>query len=533
SIRYDCKGILTGSFKDMTAEQVLLTKCCGHQGYCALFSAMCRTIGIPVRTISGYAKDDRNVEEIYTDITSCEPNHMWNVVHVEDEWRFVDCAWDTGYVSEFGKFVWTCNDFYFLTDPGFFAMKHLPVMDDDPELSQKWQLLEDPLDLETFSRNTIVHEFAMENGIGPVTHSEILVEVIGEVGILIRGPGKQLWDVFAEMEELHQFDNASFNQYVICERLGIDGIRIKVVPPIVSTFILTIFAKVEMHDEVYGKVATYIIKCLDISKNVKPFPEHGIWGPTLDYEEMGFDKAVAYDWKYEAPNGEIDIYIPVHTKMIITPKLHFVNDEGNDIENAVLVQTDSRSIVAIVRMARKGNYKLTICVKLPSGVLKPVVYYMINCRRALTPYKLFPLAFPIIQEFMVTLIEPKTRELPARSYVRFRLSSPIMTSIRIGQNTYCNPYANRWDVTTLTPGEGEELTIYGGTDTYRTSLFVYKIVKFERKPHVCSRFQRSIQHNHDHNSTMCSSDDSLDPPGTTSTSLNISRSTVFSLNSRK
>ena len=456
---------------------------------------------------------------------------MWNVVHIDGEWRFVDCAWDSGFVDEYGKFKWTCNDFYFLTDPMFFAMKHFPFMDNNPTWSQKWQLLEDPLDTETFARNVIVHEFALEHGIGPVTHSEILVEMVGEVGIVIRGPGFQLWDVFAEMEELHQFDNSDFNKYVLCERLGKDGVRIRVFPPMMNTYILSVFAKVEMHDDVYGKVATYIIRCLGVAKDIIPHPEHGIWGASLDYEDYGFDRAVAFDWSYEAPCGEIDIYIPVDKRMNVSTSLQYADDDDAvDIENAVLIQTDSKSIVAIVRMARKGNYKLTVSVRLPSGVLKPCLYYMIYCRRGLSPFKYFPLAYPIVQEFMVTLIEPKLRELPARSYVRFRLSSPIMTSIRIGQNTYRNPYGNRWDVTTLTPGEGEEMTIFGGTEAYRTSLFVFKIVKFERAPSICSRLKKKLSQTS--NPSMCArSDCCFDHLGSTSNSLNMSRTTLLTTTS--
>lgn len=100
---------------------------------------------------------------------SSEINHAWNVVHIGDEWRFIDCTWDAGYIDDTGKFQWLCNDFYFLTNPDFFGVKHFPYMNDDLETSKQWQLVDETMDLETFSRRAIIHEYAMENGIGLVT----------------------------------------------------------------------------------------------------------------------------------------------------------------------------------------------------------------------------------------------------------------------------------------------------------------------------------------------------------------------------
>lgn len=63
------------------------------------------------------------------------------------------------------------------------------------------------MDLEIFFRRVIIYEYVMENGIGLVIYGEILIEVIGEMIIIISGLSILIEDVLCEMEEIYQFDN--------------------------------------------------------------------------------------------------------------------------------------------------------------------------------------------------------------------------------------------------------------------------------------------------------------------------------------
>ena len=451
-----------------------------------------RCIGIPVRTIEGYGKDDSNIEEVAFDLQSSDINHAWNVVHIGDEWRFVDCTWDAGYIDDTGKFQWLCNDFYFLTNPDFFGVKHFPYINEELETSKQWQLVEEPLDLETFSRRAILHEYAMENGIGLVTHGDTLIEVISETTVIISGPGIPIEDVSCEMEEIYQFDNVIQDQYTMAERMGHDGVKIKLRLPSIATYILRIYAKMFSKDNEFGKVATYIVKCLQVSKDMELFPSHGIWGPELYYQDIGFEKAIVYQWWYEASCGEIDLYVPVWQAMEIVPRLQS-SEDVEEVVNSVLIQTDSRSIVAIARMPKKGNYKLTISKKMPDGSVIPAIHYLITCKHGYVPFMPFPIAFPVVQQFMITLVEPKKRFLPARSYVRFRIISPLLQSLRLGEQTFSKRVGDKWDFTILTPGPDEDLMLYGGTADFRTSILCFRTVLFIPEPHVCERLIRTSQ----------------------------------------
>lgn len=80
-------------------------------------------------------------------------------------------------------------------------------MNDDLEISKLWQLVDEMIDLEMFFRRVIIYEYVMENGIGLVIYGEILIEVIGEIIIIISGLSILIEDVLCEMEEIYQFDN--------------------------------------------------------------------------------------------------------------------------------------------------------------------------------------------------------------------------------------------------------------------------------------------------------------------------------------
>ena len=176
----------------------------------------------------------------------------------------------------------------------------------------------------------------------------------------------------------------------------------------------------------------------------------------------------------------------------IVPRLQS-SEDVDEVVNSVLIQTDSRSIVAIARLPKRGNYKLTISKKMPNGSVVPAIHYLITCKHGYVPFMPFPIAFPVVQQFMITLVEPKKRFLPARSYVRFRIISPLLHSLRLGEQTFSKRLGDKWDFTIVTPGPDEDLLMYGGTSDFRTSIFCFRTVLFVPEPHVCERLIRTSQ----------------------------------------
>lgn len=106
-------------------------------GYAALFSEIANKLGLESKLIRGDLKYDSYQLE-----ADLQTNHSWNVIKINDEWKFVDCTLAAGKISsKTNQFVFDFNDFYFFTNPNLFFLNHFP---DD----EKWLLADDKSKLE-------------------------------------------------------------------------------------------------------------------------------------------------------------------------------------------------------------------------------------------------------------------------------------------------------------------------------------------------------------------------------------------------
>ncbi len=103
--------------------------------YAQLYEALCRTAGLTCRMISGYARP-----KLDASVRLQEPDHAWNAVQLDGEWRLLDATWSNA------KDEWssTYGRDYFLPPPELFVLNHLPA-------NPVWQLLEHPLDTNWFN----------------------------------------------------------------------------------------------------------------------------------------------------------------------------------------------------------------------------------------------------------------------------------------------------------------------------------------------------------------------------------------------
>ncbi len=108
-------------------------------GYATLLKAMCERAGIPCVVVSGYSKGTLTAEPGLE-----EPDHAWNAVRLEGQWRLLDATWGGSVSQNTNEFVKDADvEAYFLTPPQTFILNHLPA---DP----RWQLLPCPIRPEEF-----------------------------------------------------------------------------------------------------------------------------------------------------------------------------------------------------------------------------------------------------------------------------------------------------------------------------------------------------------------------------------------------
>lgn len=112
--------------------------------------------------MSGFAKRfDYDPEIPFT--SRDKPNHSWNAVFVEEDWRFVDCCWGAGREDEAGRWTPKFEEFWFLTDPDKFINDHYPCMSTDTKIITNWQLMKQPISLDEFNK-TVRLEEVLKNG---------------------------------------------------------------------------------------------------------------------------------------------------------------------------------------------------------------------------------------------------------------------------------------------------------------------------------------------------------------------------------
>ncbi len=104
--------------------------------YAKLYEALCQHAGLNCRMISGYARP-----RLESTVGLREPDHAWNAVLLDGEWRLLDATWGDGG----GKDEWSTSygHDYFLPPPEYFLLNHLPA-------NPVWQLLEYPVDTAWF-----------------------------------------------------------------------------------------------------------------------------------------------------------------------------------------------------------------------------------------------------------------------------------------------------------------------------------------------------------------------------------------------
>ncbi|MPQ45816.1 hypothetical protein GCQ56_02240 [Marinifilum sp. N1E240] len=105
------------------------------EGFSKLFQFFCIQSGFECYSIGGYISKTGNFQDRAT--------HSWNVVKINNEWRFFDLSWSNAVLHHSGIKSRT-NKFY-MVHPEKFILTHLP-------LTQMWQFLKTPITINHFNR---------------------------------------------------------------------------------------------------------------------------------------------------------------------------------------------------------------------------------------------------------------------------------------------------------------------------------------------------------------------------------------------
>ncbi len=131
-------GAVTSTYR--SAVDVFKYKYTVCEGFSNLYTAMCRSVGVPCRKVIGYgASNTVSDDEYFAGYFENLSNHAWNEVYINDEWLVVDATWDCGNRYENGEFV-KKNRAIKWFDMAFdeFSKRHMGMSYDDTFKSDKF-----------------------------------------------------------------------------------------------------------------------------------------------------------------------------------------------------------------------------------------------------------------------------------------------------------------------------------------------------------------------------------------------------------
>ncbi|KAJ5908569.1 hypothetical protein N7495_001251 [Penicillium taxi] len=124
-----------GDDLEVDLARVLQAKRGSPEEIAVLVSEMCTAVGLHAEIIHGYLKSPG--EALDLDSLS-HPNHWWNAVLVDGEWRFMDCALANPTNPQRTKFVTSnssqAESWYFLTRPLDICYTHVPMYPEEQHI---------------------------------------------------------------------------------------------------------------------------------------------------------------------------------------------------------------------------------------------------------------------------------------------------------------------------------------------------------------------------------------------------------------
>jgi hypothetical protein len=241
NIRYNAAGFRAGNFGDQSAEAVLTQRLSVCAGYANLFQALAEACRLESRVVSGYGK---GVGFGVGRQTFTQPNHAWNAVRIEGQWRLLDSTWGAGYLSPAGEFVRAFNPHYFLTPPELFVYDHLP---EDPQ----WQLLNPPISMQRFLDTVQTYPALFRYQLG-ITNTQAHITVPNSLTLSFTAPSG-----VAMLARLKREGAEIDSAFSFTQREN-EAIVVRALLPQVGTYEMTLFARTRSEEQ-YTSVLTYVV----------------------------------------------------------------------------------------------------------------------------------------------------------------------------------------------------------------------------------------------------------------------------------
>jgi hypothetical protein len=256
NIEYDVNALLKGGPMSGSARDALRNKRGVCEGYAGLFMELARASGIKAAKISGFAK---GYGYALGQPLGTIPNHSWNAVSIDGQWRLMDCTWGAGYIGDDDKFHREFNQHFFFTPPKEFIYDHLPENDE-------WQLLDPPMSREEYERTVHVKPGFFTLGLTLGGHTNGTLRAEGEL-LLRLGITRPIAAVVTlSRGNRNTDDRCAFVQNEL------NALVVRVTPPDTGAYTLRLFAKASGDSGMYAWILDYRIESSERSMKFPVYP---------------------------------------------------------------------------------------------------------------------------------------------------------------------------------------------------------------------------------------------------------------------
>ena len=345
---------------------------------------------------------------------------QWNAVYVDTQWRFVDVFWASTCVvgkktgewslmdvdgeimeqdedEEEGETKHQVNEAFFLPDPDAFISTHFP---DHPD----WQLLEKPIDIESFEKRVYIRErfFGMGLELIPPSMAECVVkpskgEIDLEFGLETDRDKRKLQ--FRYLIFRAKQAGESNKSQVPLERFVLFQKKSKSVSyscrfPATGRYKMDVFGQEDDEHETFDLCCSYLIDCDVAKKNCEPYPDIPDigWGPGADAEAVGLEALTHEDPVIKSKDGVVNI------KFKCKNALDFMqNMKSNELDEWLLhknacIETSDDEVSISMRLPVAGEYALNLFAEKEGfqGELPNVCNYLIKVEKDNPKLQPFP-----------------------------------------------------------------------------------------------------------------------------------------------
>lgn len=323
--------------------------------------------------------------------------------------------------------------------------------------SQPWQLLSNPLSLETFSRRLKGFSQMYVWNLKPISHPDGVVTFSRKLDLTIQYPSSYFF-VVARLSK--KMSTRNFDQYVLVENLSGNKIRIRVTPSEKGTYTLKLFGRTDPAIEELTALTNYVLKCEEVDSEVFAFPSHqGPFGSYHDYTEAGFHSSAGKKAFLQSKSGKVDFSIKTTKIVDAVAKLEHATKNLNLSDNYTLLEREKGQLHLKAKFPSKGYYKLSVFTKNENTeTFSPRIAYLVFCGEDYPKSEPFPKTFPQTTQFECRLLSPATCEVKAHEQIQIRFSSPKIVQALLHE-TPMEKKGNVWEGKMKTSSPGERIGV--------------------------------------------------------------------------